>query len=60
MDKETKRDNYKEAGKYCLDMSKLVFGGIINNVLLFSLGLAATACLALLGFMFNTFSNPKK
>lgn len=69
MDNETKRDNYKEAGKYCLDLSKLVFGGIIlagimqlgvNNVLLFSLGLAATACLALLGFMFNTFSNPKK
>lgn len=69
MDNETKRDNYKEAGKYCLDLSKLVFGGIIlagimqlgvNNAVLFSLGLAATACLALLGFLFNTFSNPKK
>ena len=47
MDEETKRDNYKEAGKYCLDMSKLVFGGIILAGIM--------QC-----FMFNTFSTPKK
>ena len=51
----------QESGKYCLDMSKLIFGGVIlgsimnlgvNNVLLFGIGGAFVVFLAVIGFVF--------
>ena len=50
---------YHEAGKYFLDLSKLVFGGIIlaeimnlaiNQVAVFAIGGVAVVALALFGF----------
>ena len=60
---------YGEIGKYSLDISKLVFGGIIlagimkldiNRVLLFVLGGTVVLLLAIAGFAFIILSNRKK
>lgn len=60
---------YGEIGKYSLDISKLVFGGIIlagimkldiNRVLLFVLGGTVVLLLAIAGFAFIVLSNRKK
>ena len=51
----------QESGKYCLDMSKLIFGGVIlgsimnlgvNNTLLFGIGGVFVVFLAVIGFVF--------
>ena len=51
----------QESVKYCLDMSKLIFGGVIlgsimnlgvNNVLLFGIGGVFVVFLAVIGFVF--------
>lgn len=69
MDNETKRESYKEAGKYCLDLSKLVLGGVIiagimrfdvDNTPLFLFGGLAVFLSAFVGFLFIRLSNLKK
>ena len=67
-----KRDDsalYGEIGKYSLDLSKLVFGGIIlagimkidvNRILLFVLGGLVVLFFAVAGFAFIILSNSKK
>ena len=51
-----------ELGKYCMDISKLVFGGIIlagvmeldvDKALLFGIGFAAVLIMAVAGLLFN-------
>ena len=51
----------QESGKYCLDMSKLIFGGVIlaglmnmgvNSTVLFGVGGPLVVLLAALGFIF--------
>lgn len=51
----------QEYGKYCLDMSKLIFGGVIlagimnlgvNNSILFGIGGALVTIFAVVGFVF--------
>ncbi len=58
---------YQEAGKYFLDLSKLVFGGIIlaeimnlgiNETAVFGIGALAVVILALFGFHY--YSKSKK
>ena len=52
----------QEYGKYCLDMSKLIFGGVIlagimnlgvNNSLLFTIGGLLVAFFTTIGFFFT-------
>ena len=52
---------YQEYGKYFLDMSKLIFGGVIlagimnlgvNNVLLLGSGFVVVIIFAMIGFSF--------
>ena len=59
----------EEAGKYCLDLSKLVFGGVIlvgimdlsiNITALLIVGVVIVAILAYTGFAFLKLSNTKK
>lgn len=54
-----------ELGKYCMDISKLVFGGIIlagvmeldvDKALLFGIGFAAVLIMAVAGLLFNVLS----
>ena len=51
----------QESGKYCLDMSKLIFGGVIlagimnfgvNNIYLLGIGGMFVILLAVMGFTF--------
>lgn len=51
----------QESGKYCLDMSKLIFGGVIlagimnlgvNSLFLFGVGGSLVILLAAMGFVF--------
>lgn len=51
----------QESGKYCLDMSKLIFGGVIlagimnlgvSNLFLFGIGGGLVILLAMIGFVF--------
>jgi hypothetical protein len=60
--KQKKRElMMQEYGKYCLDMSKLIFGGVIlagimnlgvNNSLLFTIGGLLVAFFTTIGFFF--------
>jgi len=59
MENEKKELVFQEAGKYCLDLSKLIFGGIVlagimkldvNSYVLFVLGTIVVVITALLGF----------
>ena len=60
--KQKKRElMYQEYGKYFLDMSKLIFGGVIlagimnlgvNNALLLGSGFAVVIIFAMIGFSF--------
>ena len=60
--KQKKRElMMQEFGKYCLDMSKLIFGGVIlagimnlgvDNVYLFGVGGTLVALFAVIGFNF--------
>lgn len=71
-DMETKTQNasiIEEAGKYCLDLSKLIFGGVvlvsivdmsINIVTLLIVGIAIILILAYAGFALLKLSNTKK
>jgi hypothetical protein len=56
-------------GKYCLDISKLVFGGVIlagvmnldvNSYILFGIGSIVVALTAAVGIVFISLSNSKK
>ena len=51
----------QEIGKYCIDISKLVFGGVVlsqvlnitgNKILIIVLGLIASISFAIIGFTF--------
>lgn len=66
VDEKDKKLLFKEFGNYCLDMSKLVFGGVIlagimeldvSNVLLFGVGAAIVLLSAVTGFVFLKLSN---
>lgn len=60
--KQKKRElMMQEYGKYCLDMSKLIFGGVIlagimnlgvNNSILFGIGGVLVTFFAVIGFIF--------
>ena len=60
--KQKKRElMMQESGKYCLDMSKLIFGGVIlagimnlgvNNIYLLAVGGLFVVVLAFMGFVF--------
>jgi hypothetical protein len=61
IDNNTRRDLYDKFSDYSLDLSKLVFGGVIlagimdlsvNTNILFGLGAASVIILTLLGFVF--------
>ena len=61
IDANTKRDLYDKFGDYSLDLSKLVFGGVIlagimdmsvNTGLLFGLGGVSVIILSLIGYTF--------
>lgn len=61
IDRKTKSDLYDKFSDYALDLSKLVFGGVIlagimglsvNTNLLFVLGAFSVIVLALLGYIF--------
>lgn len=63
---EEERINDAETGKYCLDMSKLIFGGVIlgsimnlgvESVFLFGIGGAFVIIFAIAGFV--SFSKSK-
>ena len=65
----SKRVFYKEFGNYCLDISKLVFGGIIlagimeldiSRFILFGIGATIVLLTAITGFIFVRLSNSKK
>ena len=67
--KNSKNLMLEEAGKYCLDLSKLVFGGVIlvgimdlsiNIAVLLAVGVVIVAILAYTGFAFLKLSNAKK
>lgn len=58
-----------EFGRYCLDISKLVFGGIIlagimelniNHLVLFGIGTVIVLLTAITGFVFIKLSNTQK
>lgn len=58
-----------EFGRYCLDLSKLVFGGIIlagimeldiNRLVLFGIGTIIVLLTAVTGFVFIKLSNTQK
>ena len=61
IDNNTRRDLYDKFSDYSLDLSKLVFGGVIlagimdlsvNTNILFGLGAVSVIILTLLGFVF--------
>ena len=61
IDNNTRRDLYDKFSDYSLDLSKLVFGGVIlagimdlsvNTNILFGLGAVSVIILMLLGFVF--------
>ncbi len=65
----SKRVFYKEFGNYCLDISKLVFGGIIlagimeldiSRFILFGIGAVIVLLTAITGFIFVRLSNSEK
>ena len=60
-DNNEKQTLYREFGDYCLDISKLIFGGIIlagimeleiNKLVLFGLGTIIVLLTAVTGFVF--------
>jgi len=66
MEEEQKKLIFQKAGDYLLDISKLVFGGVIlagvvkisvNYYVLFGIGAAAVVTTAILGFGLITLSN---
>ncbi len=69
-EKKTNRDLLlAEFGNYCLDISKLVFGGIIlagimelkvSKLILFGIGAVIVLLTAITGFTFIKLSNSKK
>ena len=68
MEKESKHILFSEIGKYCTDISKLVFGGVIlagimkldvNQVLLFGMGFAVVLIMVIAGIPFTILSNKK-
>jgi hypothetical protein len=68
MEKESKHILFSEIGKYCTDISKLVFGGVIlagimkldvNRVLLFGMGFAVVLIMVIAGISFTILSNKK-
>ena len=69
MTEERKKTLFAEIGKYCTDISKLVFGGIIlaglmdleiNRLALILSGLAVVVILAVAGVSFSVLSDNKK
>ncbi|MBP3845438.1 MAG: ABC transporter permease [Prevotella sp.] len=64
----TRQKLFLEISKYSLDMSKLVFGGIVlagimglslDKTLLFGVGMLAVIMLAIFGFVFFIVGNQK-
>lgn len=69
IDIERKEKFAEKFGDYCLDISKLVFGGIVlagvmeldvNPYLLFGIGLFIVILFAIAGFLMNDLFNFKK
>ena len=69
MTEEREKVLFAEIGKYCIDISKLVFGGIIlagimdwglNRLALLLSGVAAVTLLAVTGICFSVLSDNKK
>lgn len=69
MTEERKKTLFAEIGKYCTDISKLVFGGIIlaglmdleiNRLVLILSGLAVVLIFAVAGVSFSVLSDNKK
>ena len=61
IDSNTKRDLYDKFSDYALDLSKLIFGGVIlagimglsvNTTILFALGAVAVIILSLIAYIF--------
>lgn len=68
IDKKSKQAIFSELGKYCLDISKLIFGGVIlagimqlniNQMILFIVGLLVVTLFALSGLLLIALSKNK-
>lgn len=69
MEKNRKEAVFAELGKYSIDISKLVFGGVIlagimkldvNKIALFGLGILVVIATLVAGLIFTALSNSKK
>ncbi len=69
MEKNRKEAVFAELGKYSIDISKLVFGGVIlagimkldvNKIALFGLGILVVIATLVAGLIFTVLSNSKK